>query len=325
MRTWGDEKFRALSPIQPSGQALWLFLITGPHTGPIPGLFRAGRAAMSEELDWEVEAFDKAFAEVFAQGMVKADFKARVMWVPNAIKHNKPESPNVVRSWAAEFDLIPECVLKLEAFNALKGSIHALGEAYAKAFDETLGKASAKPFGKPSAKTMPNQEQEQEQEQKQERVTPGKSAAVDNSQPKASATRLSLDFEFPETWSQWARTARPDILDMMPVFLKFRKLHANAKVKTHDSWLTTFRSFILNERVQKPAIDPMDPLADPDSRASIEAKGVLLGIGKWDPLKEQWPSYKARVLAKSHPITDRNGPGMGLDALERMAHERKAA
>jgi hypothetical protein len=85
VRTWGDEKFRALSPIQPSGQALWLFLITGPHTGPIPGLFRAGRAAMAEELDWELEAFDKAFGEVSDKGMVKADFKARVMWVPNAI------------------------------------------------------------------------------------------------------------------------------------------------------------------------------------------------------------------------------------------------
>ncbi len=160
VRTWGDEKFRNLSPIPPCGQGLWLFLITGPHTGPIPGLFRAGRAAMAEELDWDIEAFDEAFREVFLEGMVKADFKARVVWVPNAIKHNKPESPNVVKSWAAEFDLIPECDLKREALEALRASIHALGEAFGKAFDETFGKA----FGKPSIKAMPNQEQEQEQE-----------------------------------------------------------------------------------------------------------------------------------------------------------------
>ena len=119
VRTWGDEKFRALSPIPPCGQGLWLFLITGPHTGPIPGLFRAGRASMAEELDWELEAFDEAFREAFRQGMVKADFKARVVWLPSAIKHNKPESPNVVRSWATEFDLIPECDLKREAFEAM--------------------------------------------------------------------------------------------------------------------------------------------------------------------------------------------------------------
>src|SRR5690606_1181386 len=161
VRTWGDEKFRALSPMPPSGQGLWLFLITGPHTGPIPGLFRAGRAAMAEELGWEQEAFDKAFREVFQQGMAKADFKARVVWVPNAFKHNRPESPNVVRGWAAEFDLIPECDLKWEALEALRASVYAVGEAFAKAFDEAFGKASAKP----SPKTSPNQEQEQEQEQ----------------------------------------------------------------------------------------------------------------------------------------------------------------
>lgn len=176
-RTWGDEKFRALSPIPPCGQGLFLFLITGPFTGPIPGLFQAGRAAMAEALDWDQEAFDKAFREALAQGMVKADFKARVVWVPNAIKHNRPESPNVVRSWGAEFDLIPECDLKREAFEALKASVCALGEAFAKAFIEAFGKPSAKP----SCKTIGNQEQEQEQEQKKETPhTPrgGKTSAV---------------------------------------------------------------------------------------------------------------------------------------------------
>ncbi|CAJ0699250.1 conserved phage C-terminal domain-containing protein [Ralstonia wenshanensis] len=162
VRMWGDEKFRALSPMQPSGQALWVFLLTGPHTGPIPGLFRAGRAALAEELEWQQEAFDEAFQEVFQQGMVKADWKAKVVWVPNAIKCNKPESPNVVKSWAAEWAMIPECGLKQEAFDALKASIGALGEAYGKAFTEAIGKA----FVMPSQKACRNQEQEQEQEQK---------------------------------------------------------------------------------------------------------------------------------------------------------------
>lgn len=168
VRTWGDEKFRALTPIPACGQGLWLYLITGPHTGPIPGLFRAGRAGMAEDLNWELEAFDEAFGEAFAQGMVEADFKARVVWVPNAIKHNRPESPNVVRSWSSEFDLIPECDLKRQAFDSLKASIHALGEAFAKAFDESFAKPSGKPSVKPLPKAMPNQEQEQEQEQEKD-------------------------------------------------------------------------------------------------------------------------------------------------------------
>ncbi|MGV6491357.1 hypothetical protein ACTUVK_000520 [Stenotrophomonas rhizophila] len=164
VRTWGDEKFRRLTPIPPCGQGLWLFLITGPHTGPIPGLFRAGRAAMAEELDWEQEAFDKAFGEAFREGMVKADFKSRVVWVPKAINHNRPESPNVVLSWSAEFDLIPECALKWEALESLRAFVYGLGEAFTKAFDKAFGK----PSGKASPKAMPNQEQEQEQEQEKE-------------------------------------------------------------------------------------------------------------------------------------------------------------
>lgn len=38
-------------------------------------------------------------------------------------------------------------------------------------------------------------------------------------------------------------------------------------------------------------------VADPDSRASIEASGVALGLGVWNDLSEHWPAYKARVLA----------------------------
>lgn len=167
VKVWGDEKFRRLSPIPPCGQGLWLFLITGPHTGPIPGLFRAGRAAMAEELGWEVEAFDKAFSEALRQGMVEADFKSRVVWVPKAISHNRPESPNVVRSWRSEFDQIPECDLKRDAIEHLRAFVYGLGEGFAKAFDESFGKALPKPL----AKAMPNQEQEQEQEQEEDEAT----------------------------------------------------------------------------------------------------------------------------------------------------------
>lgn len=69
---WSDEKFRELTPMQPCGQALWLFLLTGPQTGPIPGLFRAGRAVLADELGWDLEAFDEAFAEAFRLGMVQS-------------------------------------------------------------------------------------------------------------------------------------------------------------------------------------------------------------------------------------------------------------
>ena len=197
VKTWSDEKFRQLSPMPPSGQGLWLFLMTGPHTGPIPGLFRAGRAGMAEELGWDLEAFDEAFQEVFQQGMVKADFKARLVWLPNAIKHNKPESPNVVRSWRADLELLPECELKTEAIAHIREHLESVGSPYAAAFDEVSdgtekpsSKPSLKPSGKPSSKTTPNQEQEQEQDKEHVGSTPSKPRTQ-------SASR------FAEFWQAW--------------------------------------------------------------------------------------------------------------------------
>jgi len=185
VRTWSDEKFRALSGIPPSGQGLWFFLLTGPHTTAIPGLFRVGRAAMAEELDWEQEDFDKAFREVSELGMAKADFKAKLVWLPKAVQHNKPESPNVVRSWRVEMDLLPECELKREAIAGIRAALGAMGAPYVEAFDEILQtrknaeeKASPKPSAKPSAKAMANQEQEQEQEQDKEEAKASLSASA---------------------------------------------------------------------------------------------------------------------------------------------------
>ena len=96
VRMWGDEKFQRLSPMPPSGQGLWIFLLTNGSTTSVPGLFHAGRLQLAEQLGWLPEAFDEAFAEVAREGMVRADWKARVVWVPKAISYNVPESPNVI-------------------------------------------------------------------------------------------------------------------------------------------------------------------------------------------------------------------------------------
>lgn len=162
VRMWGDERFGRLSPIQPSGQGLFLYLLTGPHTGVIPGLCSAGRAQLAEALLWDLEAFDKAFQEVYAEGLAEADWKARVIWIPKAIRYNKPQAPKVVQSWLTPFDLIPECALKWKAFGVLKTSVHAASEPFGKAFDMTFQKALAKASGKPIGKTTGNQEQEQD-------------------------------------------------------------------------------------------------------------------------------------------------------------------
>lgn len=148
---WDDPKFRALTPLPPSGQSLFIYLLTSPFTGIIPGLFKAGRAALAEELGWEQEAFDLALGEGLSLGMVKADLKARVFWLPNAAAHNPPASVNVIKSWVRSFELLPECELKWEAWHSLQATCYGVSEAMGKAFDMAMPLAKDKPSPLPSA------------------------------------------------------------------------------------------------------------------------------------------------------------------------------
>ena len=162
VKMWGDEKFTALTPPAPNGQTLWMYLMTGPHTNALPGLFSAGEAALAEALGWPLKGFREAFREVFGKGMAKADWKARLVFLPRAMVYNPPESPNVVKAWRAAFEELPECQLKREAFQAFKDFLEGLPKAFVEAFGEDLPKALPK--------ALPNQEQEQEQEQEHEKT-----------------------------------------------------------------------------------------------------------------------------------------------------------
>jgi hypothetical protein len=148
-RIWNDEKFRALSD---EGKLVFFMLLTHPAMTML-GAMRATIGGLAEELGWKSEAFRKAFEEALSKGMAEHDPGAHLIALPNFLKYNKPESPNVVKSWGSAFDLLPECTLKT--------LVAARSRAYAEAMSEGFAEALPKAF----AKTMPNQEQEQEQEQ----------------------------------------------------------------------------------------------------------------------------------------------------------------
>ena len=149
---WSDTKFLELSRPAPNAQSLWLYLLSGPHTGIVPGLFVAGEAALAEALGWPVPALRRAMREITNLGMARVDNVTRLVFLPKAIVHNPPASPNVVRAWRTELEELPECALRSDA------------EAIIKAFLETFGEAFGKAFGQPSVKPKPYQEQEQEQD-----------------------------------------------------------------------------------------------------------------------------------------------------------------
>jgi hypothetical protein len=173
VKMWADKKFRGLSAPGPNGQTLWIFLLTGPLTSRIPGLFSAGEAGFAEIIGWPLEGFQKAFKEISQKGMAKVDWEARLIWIPKAIFYNQPENPNVIKGWKDTWDEMPECNLKLQVFQEIDSFMKRLGEVFVKAFHEVcvnplpnpFGNPSGNPFGNPSRNPLPNQEQEQEQEQ----------------------------------------------------------------------------------------------------------------------------------------------------------------
>lgn len=154
-RIWNDTKFRSLSD---NGKLVFLFILTHPHMTPIGGI-RATVPGLAAELGWQTEAFREAFREAFDKAMVKADKIAPLIWCPNFLKYNRPESPNCVVSWAGGLDDLPECQLKSYILQQVKAFSEGLPEAFRKALPEA--------FDQPSPHPSPIQEQEQEQEQEQ--------------------------------------------------------------------------------------------------------------------------------------------------------------
>lgn len=131
---WDDARFRTLSAPPPNAQTEWIYLLTGHHTGPIPGLFRAGAAGLAEGLRWPIDAFLQCFEELAAHGMVEADWAAPLVFLPNAVNHNAPDSPNVVISWARSLDDLPECPLKARAVESIGTFLDAMGPAWGAAW-----------------------------------------------------------------------------------------------------------------------------------------------------------------------------------------------
>lgn len=152
-RIWNDEKFRKLSD---NAKLVFFMLLTHPSMTAL-GAMRATLPGLAAEMSWGPEAFREAFREASAKGMAEHDEVACLVALPNFLKYNAPESPNVVKAWAGAVDLLPECPLKTLVLQRAKAYAEALQEGFAKAFREAFPKGIA------------IQEQEQEPEQEQEK------------------------------------------------------------------------------------------------------------------------------------------------------------
>ena len=218
-RVWNDAKFESLSL---RGQLLWFRLLTGPETTNLPGVFPIGKLALAEAMGWLPEDLEEPFREVFAKGMAKADWKARLIWLPNAAKYNPPSSPNVVKSWCKNWDSLPDCPIKYEIYASIQDSTKDLGEGFQKAFADTFAKTYRNPFERPTE----IEEKRRDKEREGERVrAPEVDQAQDLASPLSPIARnhfadiyLVLANEIAGTWTFAHRGERNQVGDIVDAY-----------------------------------------------------------------------------------------------------------
>ncbi len=139
-RIWNDDRFLALDRPKPSGSWLFFRLLTGPELTNIPGLFQAWEAGLAQALHWSLKDFRRAFSRIEEQGLARADWHRGLVWVPKAIHHNEPESPNVVVSWRRTVGELPDCDLLHQALTAIGEYLAELGPEWSAAWDLSASK-----------------------------------------------------------------------------------------------------------------------------------------------------------------------------------------
>ena len=175
-RIWNDEKFMSLSI---NGKMVFLFLLTHPHMTGL-GAMRANIPGLAAELKMDLKAFREGFREAFEEGMLEHCQESSYIGFKNFLKYNKPESPNVLKSWGPQLERIPECELKYQLMQRVKDFVEGLS----KGFREALPEAFREPFGHP----LPNQKQKQKQKQN----TYTASDENDKNDSKSKATEVAL-------------------------------------------------------------------------------------------------------------------------------------
>lgn len=191
---WRDPEYRGLDLI---AQHTWLHLLTSPLLTSIPGLIPASLTTIADEMGLVLsEEFRDSFESLVALGWVKIDPVARLIFLPGAVKHNPPESLNVITGWGRSFHEIPDSQLKYEwlqgfiAFcNAEPGEKFNRPEAVSRAFAKDIETLSirirnpfetlSKPFRTPDPSPSPDPEPFPKPEQKKRQEEGGVGEGVE--------------------------------------------------------------------------------------------------------------------------------------------------
>jgi len=138
-RIWSNPDFLRLSR---DAELVWWQLQTSPLLTQF-GLSRVGPLALAEERGWAPDEFLSAWEEALAAGLGEYDPDNRLLWLPGYVDHNPPQSINVVKAWGRQFNDLPDCSLKSEAYQHLLALHDALHDAFGLAFRDAFRDAIA--------------------------------------------------------------------------------------------------------------------------------------------------------------------------------------
>ena len=118
----------------------FLFLLTHPHMTAL-GAMRATTQGLAAELRWDSTVFDHVFAGILDNDMAEHDSASNIVAIPNFLRYNPPESPNVIKAWVFALDQIPEGWLKNRVLARAATFAKSLSTAFANALPEEFEKA----------------------------------------------------------------------------------------------------------------------------------------------------------------------------------------
>ena len=321
-RISNDKKFRELSV---EGKLAWYTILSRRDLAPI-GAFKAsfeslaieqrGNEYLNEGLQKDLpkgfsEVFIQALNELLSKGLIKYDSESFLIYVPNFLKYNFPENPNVVKSWNSALDSLPECdltnhvlaksaqiILNSQRDSFIKALPKEFNEAYRKGFAKDLPKGFSKDFGK----GMPKQEQEQEQEQ--ETYTRTEKSEEHPEVSKSFAGRVSEKPSFSKTdptEEELPLLNAEEEKDTQPTVSKTEKVQKGGKVKNDSSALQKpddvpidrWNDFIAHRKAIK---KPFNSYAFKLMQTECKKAGWTMTEAIERVLAEGWTGFKAEYV-----------------------------
>lgn len=198
---WSDSRFLDLSAPGPNAQTLWVYLLTNPYQGPIPGLFPVGVGTIADSLGWSLEDTREKLQEIKDAGMLFFCERPPLIFLPKAILHNQPANPNMIKGWLANWYELPECPLRDRALFSFRMNVkESLRESFEEIFRSELISACKRPISPENNRFVnrhPNQDQDQDQEQILSELTTPKPEKAEKKapapKPKITADEDALD------------------------------------------------------------------------------------------------------------------------------------